>query len=78
MPLPRTSRHLRQAKQGYIEHACDSLTYAFMALRAAFFFFAHAVHPDSHTSAGSTAVAELHNMLQSKIAEMNAGSKHSH
>jgi hypothetical protein len=59
-------QHLIRVKQDYWSHCFDAMSYSFMALKASFYFFVHAVYPDIFEFDGSREIEILNNILISK------------
>ena len=58
--------HLKNVNQTYIEHFYAAMNYSFMAFKASFYFFIHAIWPDLFVINGSKQIEELHNIILSK------------
>jgi|Laugrespbdmm15sd_2_1035082.scaffolds.fasta_scaffold01834_6 hypothetical protein len=74
-PLPEISnseyedvyfKHLMFANQTYFEHFKDAIQYSFISLKAAVYFFCHAVWPDIFTKAGSDIIHGLSEKIHEK------------
>lgn len=61
--------HLIKAKQSYIEHFLDSMSYTCKALEAVWYFTIHAFIPDFYECSGSRCIKELNDILQTKLAQ---------
>ena len=60
------SSHLTKVKQTYWEHFFDAISYSFIAFKAVFYFFVHAIFPDVFEFNGSREIANLNNILVNK------------
>ncbi len=63
--------HLKFADQTYFEHFKDSFYYGILALKASFYFFAHAVYPDWYTTSGSAEIYNLYFSIALKYQELD-------
>lgn len=59
-------KHLVFANQTYLEHFKDAIRYSFISLKAAVFFFCHAVWPDIFTRTGSDIIHKLSEKIYEK------------
>ena len=59
-------KHLEFAKQTYFQHFFDSISYSFIAFKASFYFFIHALVPDIYQCDGSKTIFLLNNKLRLK------------
>ncbi len=58
--------HLKYVKQTYSEHFCDAMLFSFIAFKAFFYFFVHALWPDLFEFNGSREIEQLNNLLMTK------------
>lgn len=58
--------HLTRVKLTYWEHFFDAISYSFMAFKASFYFFVHAIWPDLFEFDGSNQIANLNAILVNK------------
>jgi len=58
--------HLKYVKQSYSEHFFDAMLFSFIAFKAFFYFFVHALWPDIFEFNGSKEIERLNNLLISK------------
>ncbi len=67
--------HLKFANQSYFEHFKDSIFYCGVSLKSAFYFFCHAIWPDSFQQNGSQSIHNLssiiHDKYQKRIQELH-------
>lgn len=59
--------HLEEAAQTYMEHFKDSISYSLRSIKATFYFFVHAISPDTFTKKGSDEIFELNDVLKEKL-----------
>ena len=59
--------HLTRVKQDYWSHFFDAMLYSFIALKAFFYFFVHAIFPDLFEFDGSREIQKLNDILIYKI-----------
>jgi hypothetical protein len=59
-------KHLEFANQSYFEHFKDSMIYCSISLQSAFYFFAHAIWPDSFQQNGSETIHNLSLLIYEK------------
>ena len=58
--------HLTLVNQTYFEHFLDAMLFSFIAFKAFFYFFVHALWPDVFEFNGSREIEYLNNLLLSK------------
>jgi|LauGreDrversion4_2_1035121.scaffolds.fasta_scaffold187137_1 hypothetical protein len=58
--------HLTLVNQTYFEHFFDAMLFSFIAFKAFFYFFVHALWPDVFEFNGSREIEYLNNLLLSK------------
>lgn len=59
-------KHLEFANQNYFEHFKDSIFYCGVSLKSAFYFFCHAIWPDSFQQNGSETIHNLSFVISEK------------
>lgn len=59
--------HLERANQTYSQHFKDSIYYSWLSLKSSFYFFFHAMYPNSFQSSGSDTVNHLNGILVEKL-----------
>ncbi len=64
-------KHLKYAKQSYLEHFKDSIKYVGLSLKASFYFTVHSIYPDLCEHKGSNTIKKLNDILQKKIQSIN-------
>lgn len=65
------SSHLTRVKQNYWPHFLDAMSYSFMAFRASFYFFVHAIFPDLFEFDGSKEIEQINNIIAYKRKNLN-------
>lgn len=56
-------KHLRDLNVSYNTHFKHSMSYSLQSLKASYYFFIHAIHPDVYKDNGSLSVQKLNNKL---------------
>lgn len=63
-------KHLIHAKQGYLEHFVDSISYSGKAFKAFWYFTIHAFWPEWYIKNGSDCIKDLNDILQEKLSKI--------
>lgn len=67
-------KHLKQVKQNYFIHFYDAFKYSMLSLKASYYFFIHALHPDVYVTSGSETITFLKNYIDFKKKLINTKS----
>lgn len=63
--------HLEIAQQTYIEHFKDAMYYSWVSLKSSFYFFIHALSPNTFQKNGSTNIKFLNDIFIEKFNKLN-------